>query len=97
MSRNVTGVAGFENGNGGAVDEEKQLQKQKITRKEQEQEDELNDMPNADPSFDIVADKQNASERINLQDIMQLRTAFITADDSGDGELSLNEVCAACR
>ena len=36
--------------------------------------------------------KQNASERINLQDIMQLRTAFITADDSGDGELSLNEV-----
>ena len=23
---------------------------------------------------------------------MQLRTAFITADDSGDGELSLNEV-----
>jgi len=95
MSRNVTGVAGFENGNGGAVDEEKQLQKQKITRKEQEQEDELNDMPNADPSFDIVADKQNASERINLQDIMQLRTAFITADDSGDGELSLNEFIAA--
>ena len=36
--------------------------------------------------------KQNASERINLQDIMQLRTAFISADDSGDGELSLNEV-----
>ena len=36
--------------------------------------------------------KQNASERINLQDIMQLRTAFLTADDSGDGELSLKEV-----
>jgi len=26
---------------------------------------------------------------------MQLRTAFITADDSGDGELSLNEFIAA--
>ena len=36
--------------------------------------------------------KQNASERINLQDIMQLRTAFLTADDSGDGELNIKEV-----
>ena len=40
----------------------------------------------------VVYRKQNASERINLQDIMQLRTAFLTADDSGDGELSLKEV-----
>ena len=39
-----------------------------------------------------MAEKQNASERINLQDIMQLRTAFLTADDDGSGELSLREV-----
>ena len=45
-----------------------------------------------DQVFDIVAEKQNASERINLQDIMQLRTAFLTADDDGSGELSLREV-----
>ena len=46
------------------------------------------------PSFLCASSSKskNASERINLQDIMQLRTAFITADDSGDGELSLNEV-----
>ena len=46
------------------------------------------------PSFFRLSSgkSKNASERINLQDIMQLRTAFITADDSGDGELSLNEV-----
>ena len=42
--------------------------------------------------FDIIAEKQNASERINLQDIMQLRTAFLTADDDGSGELNLREV-----
>lgn len=46
----------------------------------------------ADQVYDIIAEKQNASERINLQDIMQLRTAFLSADGSGDGELSLKEV-----
>ena len=76
------------------VDGDRQLSKQKPTKKEQVQEDEIANQQSAEAEqvFDIVAEKQNASERINLQDIMQLRTAFLTADDSGDGELSLKEV-----
>ena len=39
----------------------------------------------------LLSRKKNASERINLQDIMQLRTQFLKADDDGSGELELPE------
>ena len=40
----------------------------------------------------MITEKQTASERINLQDIMQLRTAFLAADNSADGSLDIKEV-----
>ena len=43
----------------------------------------------------VFCRKQNASERINLQDIMQLRTAFLAADKDHGGALDLEEFTLA--
>ena len=41
------------------------------------------------------AEKQNASERINLQHIMELREAFDIADTDKGGELDIDEFIEA--
>ena len=44
---------------------------------------------------DTVKEKSNASERINLQNIMELREAFDLADIDAGGALELNEFIEA--
>ena len=48
-----------------------------------------------DTAVDENADKQNASERINLQHIMELREAFDIADTDKGGALELDEFTEA--
>ena len=55
MSRNVHGTAGFEEGKG-SVDPEGTLDRQKPSKKEREQEEEIAEAAPDDQVFDIVAE-----------------------------------------
>jgi len=49
-----------------------------------------------DGTKDDAEEKQNASERINLQHIMELREAFEAADTDKGGALEIDEVSCSC-